>query len=92
VKAYDIDSENTMERWHNKLYEVSTMRCAWVTKVVRWIGFELCDAPRFNGTGLVDIFLTQMEKVVLKDKRVQTMDAVVRGTPMRWWETHYTNL
>jgi hypothetical protein len=27
VKSYDIDSEDAMERWKNKLYEVSTRRC-----------------------------------------------------------------
>jgi hypothetical protein len=28
VKSYDTDSEDAMERWKNKLYEVSTRRCA----------------------------------------------------------------
>jgi hypothetical protein len=63
-----------MERWKNKLYEVSTRRCAWITKeVVHWIGSELCDAPRFDGTGPVDIFLAQMEKVVPEDQRIHRL-------------------
>jgi hypothetical protein len=27
VKSYDIDSEDAMERWQHKLYEISTRRC-----------------------------------------------------------------
>jgi hypothetical protein len=62
VKSYDIDSKDSMERWKNNLYEVSTRRCAQITKVVHWIGSELCDAPRFDGIGPMDTFLAQMEK------------------------------
>jgi hypothetical protein len=32
VKSYDTDSEDAMERWKNKLYEVSTHRCVRITK------------------------------------------------------------
>jgi hypothetical protein len=58
VNFYDIDSDNSMERWQNKLYEVSTWRCVHITKGVRWIGFKLCDSLRFYGTGLIYVFLS----------------------------------
>jgi hypothetical protein len=32
VKSYDIDSEDVMERWKNKLYELSNKRYAWIKK------------------------------------------------------------
>jgi hypothetical protein len=34
VKSYDMDSEDAMDRWKNKLYEVSTRRCVRITKAV----------------------------------------------------------
>jgi hypothetical protein len=33
------------------MYEISTRICAQIMKAVQWIGFELCDAPRFDGMG-----------------------------------------
>jgi hypothetical protein len=41
ICSYDIDSEDALTRWKNKMYEVSTRRCTWITKVVCWIGSEL---------------------------------------------------
>jgi len=34
VKSYDTDSEDSMERWKNKLYEVSTRRCVKITRAM----------------------------------------------------------
>jgi hypothetical protein len=31
VKSYDMDSENTMDRWKNKLYEISKRRCMHIS-------------------------------------------------------------
>jgi hypothetical protein len=52
-------------------------RFAQITIVICWIVSELYDMLRFNGTGLVDTFLEQMEKAILEDRRVHAMDAVV---------------
>jgi hypothetical protein len=38
VCSYDTDSKDDMERWNNNIYEVSTGRCTWITKVVHKIG------------------------------------------------------
>jgi hypothetical protein len=48
---------------------------------VHWIGSELCDAPQFDGTGPVEAFLVQMEKVIPVERRIQAMDVMVWGTP-----------
>jgi hypothetical protein len=49
---------------------------------VCWIRSELCDLPRFDGTGLIDTFLAQMEESVPETQRIQAMDVVVKGTPV----------
>jgi hypothetical protein len=77
AKPYEIDSEDAMERWKQNMYEVSTRRCARITKAVHWIGFELCDALCFDGTGLVETFLVQMESTIPEYLWVQDMDVVV---------------
>jgi hypothetical protein len=64
VKYYDTDSEEAMERWKNKLYEVSTRESARITKAIHLIGYELCDATCFDGIGPVEAFLIQMENIV----------------------------
>ena len=56
--------------------------------IVRWIGSYFCDVPRFDGTCPIDTLLAKMEYLVLETQRIQTMDVLVKGTPMRWWETH----
>jgi hypothetical protein len=34
VKYYDMDSKDSMERWKNKIYEVSRHKCVWIMKAV----------------------------------------------------------
>jgi hypothetical protein len=57
VNSYDTDFEDALERWKNKLYEVSTCRCARITKAICWIGSELCDTLCLDGTVSVEAFL-----------------------------------
>jgi hypothetical protein len=52
MKSYDIDSDDTMERWKNNIYEVSTRRCACILPprcvkksldpTIRWVGSNGC--------------------------------------------------
>jgi hypothetical protein len=66
-KSYDIDSEDSMEKWKKKIYKVSTCRCTRITKAVQWIESKLSDASRFDGTGPMETFLIQMDKIILMD-------------------------
>jgi hypothetical protein len=81
-----------MERWQNKLGELSTHKCVRITKAIRLIGSELCDSTQFDGIGLVEAFLVKMEKVILVEWRIQAMDALVQRTPTLWWVTHHANI
>jgi hypothetical protein len=92
VRYYDTNTEDSMGRWHNKLYDLSTRRCIRIPKLVHWIGSNLCDLLRFDGACLIDTFLAWMEGLVHANQRIQTMDVVVNGTHLHWWEMHHTNI
>lgn len=56
MSSWDGDSEEALEDWLTQLHEVSTHRCSCVTKLLRWIGFEVCNLPTFDGTNDLEIF------------------------------------
>ena len=56
---------NTLEK--NK-YEMSSRKCAYITKLGWWIGSKLSNPPRFDGIGQLDIFFDQMEECMLIPK------------------------
>jgi hypothetical protein len=92
-RSYDTNSDNAMDIWKNKLYDVSTRRCVQITKAVCWIGLELCDLLRFDDIVPVDTFLVHIESgLVLETQRIHAMDVVVKGTPMCCWVTHHTDI
>ena len=82
------DSDVGLENWHNRLYEVSTRRCAFMTKSPQWIGTELKDIRSFDGLADVNDFLQQFEQEILHEQRMAAIDLAVRATPTRWWYTH----
>jgi hypothetical protein len=57
VHSYDKNSEEAMERWQNNIYEVSTKRCAQITKTMCEIGSRTYALPWFDGTNSMDTFL-----------------------------------
>ena len=82
------DSDVGLENWHNRLYEVSARRCAFMTKSLRWIGAEVKDIPSFHGLADVNDFLQQFEQEIPQEQRMATIDLAVKATPVRWWHTH----
>lgn len=59
---------------------------------MRWIGTELQDPPVYDGTGTVSNLIEGMEFRVAEEKRIPALDAVLRGTPARWWATQKGDL
>jgi hypothetical protein len=70
-------SKDTMERWWNKIYEVSTRRCACIT-------IEVCEEEfvsyQFDGIDSVDAFITWMQHIT-EHHRNRTIDIVLIGSP-----------
>jgi hypothetical protein len=74
------------------MYEVSTRRCARLTKVVRWIGTEVSNLPTFDGLNNLETFLVEFERIVRVQQRMLTLDKALKATPSRWWGTHKKNI
>jgi hypothetical protein len=46
------------------MYEVSTRRCAILTREVRWIDTEVSNLPTFDGLNHLETFLSEFEEIV----------------------------
>jgi hypothetical protein len=55
------DSDTRVENWQQILHEVSTRRCARITRVVRWVGTEVRQFPTFTEEDNLENFLTEFE-------------------------------
>jgi hypothetical protein len=71
--ACSSDSEEALENWQNIMYEVSTWRCARLTKVVRWIGIEVSNLPTFDGLNNLETFLFEFEGIVPIQQRLLSL-------------------
>jgi hypothetical protein len=90
--ACSSDSEEALENWHNKMYEVSTRRCARLTTEVRWISTTVSNLPTFDGLNPLETFLSNFEESVPMQKILLEMDEALKATRSRWWGTHKNNI
>jgi hypothetical protein len=90
--ACSSDSEEALENWQNQMYEVSTRRCARLTREVRWIGTTVSNLPTFDGLNPLEAFLSEFEASVPMQQRLLAMDEALKSTPTRWWGTHKSNI
>jgi hypothetical protein len=90
--ACSSDSEEALENWKNKMYEVSTRRCARLTIEVHWIDTTISNLPTFDGLNPLETFLSDFEESVPMQQRLLAMDEALKATPTRWWGTHKNNI
>jgi hypothetical protein len=74
------------------MYEVSTQRCARLTKAVCWIGTEVSNLPTFDGLNNLEEFILEFEGIVPIQKRLLALDEALKSTSARWWEAHKKNI
>jgi hypothetical protein len=58
------DSEEALENWKNHMYEVSTRRCARMTREACWVGTTMSNLPTFDGLNPLETFLLDFEESV----------------------------
>jgi hypothetical protein len=87
-----IRLKEALENWQNKMYEVSTRRCARLTREVRWIGTTVSNLPTFDGLNPLETFLLDFEESVPMQQILLAMDEALKATPTRWWGTHKNNI
>jgi hypothetical protein len=74
------------------MYEVSTRRCARLTREVRWIDTIVSNLPTFDGLNPLETFLLDFEESVPMQQRLLEMEEALKSTPTRWWGTHKNNI
>jgi hypothetical protein len=74
------------------MYEVSTRRCARLTREVHWIDTTVSNLPTFDGLNHLEAFLLEFEEIVPIQQRLLAMDEALKETPTRWWGTHKNNI
>jgi len=86
--SWDGDSEQALEEWRNRRHEVSTRRCAYMTKSLRWIGSEVFNVPSFDGTNDLEEFICAYQVTVQEKDWLRALDVALKATAARWWVTH----
>jgi hypothetical protein len=74
------------------MYEVSTRRCAQLTREAHWIGTKISNLPTFDGMNPLESFLSYFETSVPAQKMLLAMDEALKATPARWWGTQKSNI
>jgi hypothetical protein len=74
------------------MYEVSTRRCARLTREVHWIGTTMSNLPTFDGLNPLEAFLSEFEASVPTQQRLLAMDEALKATPARCMGTHKSNI
>jgi hypothetical protein len=65
------------------MYEVSTRRCARLTREVCWIDTIVSNLPTFDGLNPLETFLSYFEESVPIQQRLLVMDEALKSTPAR---------
>jgi hypothetical protein len=74
------------------MYELSTRRCARLTREVHWIDTTVSNLPTFDGLKPLEAFLSYFETSVPIQQILLAMDEGLKATPTRWWGTHKRNI
>ena len=82
------DSDEGLENWQNRLYELHGHRCARITKSLRWLGSQTRVLPIFDGLTDPEYFILQFSEHVPDSQKMETLDLVFRATAARWWNGH----
>jgi hypothetical protein len=83
-----MNSDTGLENWKQRLHEVSTIRCARIDHIVRWLGTKIREPPSFQSLNDLENFLTQYEEEVLENQRLLALDLALKDTPEIWWGAH----
>ena len=61
-----LHSDEEVERWHNRLNEVTTMNCNMTIRSLRCVTTHTRDLPTYDGLIVVDEFLSKFESILLE--------------------------
>lgn len=79
------DSDEQLEHWYNRLYEVSVLRYNMMTKSLNCVSSEVRNLPYYDGLTNIDNILDVFEWEVPEDHLFETLDLALHTMPARWW-------
>ena len=82
------DSDEGLENWQSRLYELHGHRCARITKSIRWVGSETRIVPNFDGLTNLEEFITHFSKQVPDLQKMETLGSTLRAIATRWCNGH----
>ena len=85
------DSDDGLENWQNRLYELHGHRCARITKSLRWLGSQTRPLPIFDGSTDPEEFIEQFLAQILDSQKMETLDLALKAIAARWWTGHRKN-
>jgi hypothetical protein len=88
INSCALDSEDSLENWKQRLHEVSTRKCARITRALRWIGTKIVEPPRYTGLTPIEYFINEFEMYIPYQQRLLALDVALKLTSTRWWATH----
>jgi hypothetical protein len=88
ITSLASDSDIGLEKWQQRLHEVSTRRCVRIECGLRWVDIEVREPPTFHGLNDLEEFLINYEECFLENHRLLALDIALKETPARWWGVH----
>ncbi len=73
------DSDEGLENWQSRLYELHGHRCARITKSIRWVGSETRTMPIFDGLTNLEEFIVQFSEQVPDSEKMETLSSAFRA-------------
>jgi len=86
------DSDEEIERCHNRLHEVTTLNCNMMIRSLHCIKTEVMEMPKSNGLSEVDEFLNGFGSEVQEQQQLAVLKWALHVTPARWWGAHQGTL
>ena len=86
------DSDEGLDNWQNRLYELHGYRCARITKSIRWVGSQKRILPTFDGLTNPEDFIAQFSEQILDSQKMETLDSAFRAAVARWWNGHKNHI
>jgi len=62
--SYTSDFDEEIERWQNRLHEVTTLNCNMITYLLHCVSFEIRNMPTYDGLTEVYTFLDAFRREV----------------------------
>jgi len=87
ASSYTLNSNEEVERWHNRLNEVTMLNCSMIIRSLHCVTTQAQDLPTYDGSTVVDEFLSKFESAVVEQQLFDALKWALHTTPMHWCGT-----